>query len=125
VFESRNVFGKTLVPCSMDPVTGFYRDGCCNTGDQDHGIHTVCVQATEEFLEYTKAAGNDLSTPRQEFQFPGVKPGDYWCLCAGRWLEAYKAGKAPKVRLESTHEESLAIIPLEILQEYAIETEAK
>ncbi len=118
-FESVNVFGQPLTPCSATPVTGFYRDCCCNTGDEDKGMHTVCVKLTKEFLAFSKAAGNDLSTPREEFHFPGLKPGDQWCLCAGRWLEAYKNDCAPKVVLESTHEETLAIIPLTLLKEFA------
>lgn len=117
MLESINVLGEKLKPCSHDPVTGFFRDGCCNTSHDDQGMHTVCVKLTEEFLEFSKAAGNDLSTPKPEFGFEGLKPGQQWCLCAGRWLEARRANKAPPVALESTHEEALAIIPLELLKD--------
>lgn len=120
MFDSINVLGKKLKECSCDPMTGFYRDGYCNTDYQDQGMHTVCCVVTEEFLEFSKNDGNDLTTPRPEFGFDGLKPGDHWCLCAGRWLDAYKAGKAPKVDLEATHEESLAIIPLEALKEFSL-----
>lgn len=120
MYESKNVFGDKLQPCCYEPRTGFWRDGLCNTGDEDTGMHTVCIEATEEFLEFSTNIGNDLSTPRKQFGFPGVRPGDKWCLCAGRWLEAFKAGKAPKVFLEATHEETLAIIPLNVLKEFAI-----
>ena len=92
--DSRNVYGEPLEPCSTQPVTGFFRDGCCNTSGDDHGVHTVCAEVTEEFLFFSKEAGNDLSTPRPEFAFPGLKPGDRWCLCAARWAEAAAAGKA-------------------------------
>ncbi len=119
--NAMNVLGSPLVECSFDPLTGFYRDGCCNTGPEDTGIHTVCVLMTEEFLRFSKVLGNDLSTPRPEFGFKGLKPGDQWCLCAGRWFEAYREGHAPKVRLEATHEETLAIIPLATLKKYAID----
>ncbi len=116
-----NVLGEPLVDCSFDPLTGFYRNGCCDTGPEDMGIHTVCAQMTDEFLAFSKAQGNDLSTPRPAFGFKGLKAGDCWCLCAGRWYEAYRAGKAPKVRLEATHEETLAIIPLDALKEFALD----
>jgi len=119
--ESVNVFGKQLEPCGVDPLTGFYRDGCCNTGMGDLGIHTVCVQATAEFLKFSKDTGNDLSTPRPEFGFPGLRPGDRWCVCAGRWREAFDAGVAAPVYLHSTHIETLAIIPLENLKAHAID----
>ena len=115
----RNVLGEALADCSHDPVTGFYRTGCCETGPEDRGVHTVCAEMTEDFLEFTKTRGNDLSTPRPEFGFPGLKPGDGWCLCAARWLEAYEAGAAPKVRLAATHAATLAIVPLEALKAYA------
>lgn len=118
--KQKNVFGKDLQHCSYDPMTGFFRDGCCHTSHEDHGIHTVCIVASESFLAFSKQIGNDLSTPHPEFGFLGVKPGERWCLCAGRWLEAYNAGHAPKVNLEATHEESLAIIPLKILKEYSV-----
>ena len=112
---ARNLLGQDLIPCSTDPMTGWYRDGCCNTDAMDQGSHTVCALMTEEFLRFSKAQGNDLSTPRPEFGFPGLKPGDYWCLCASRWAEAYAAGKAPKVKLAATHERALDIISLESL----------
>lgn len=119
--ESLNVYGKLLEPCGLDPLTGFFRDGCCNTGADDLGIHTVCIQATAEFLAFSKQAGNDLSTPRPEFGFSGLKPGDRWCVCAGRWKEAFDAGAAAPVYLHSTHIETLAIIPMPVLQEHAID----
>src|SRR5579862_2797765 len=100
---AKNVLGGDLLPCSFDPVTGFYRDGCCNTGAEDLGIHTVCVVVTEEFLVFSKSRGNDLSTPQPTFGFTGLKPGDRWCLCAPRWQEAFEANAAPDVALESTH----------------------
>ena len=115
----RNVLGEALADCSHDPVTGFYRTGCCETGPEDRGVHTVCAEMTEDFLEFTKTRGNDLSTPRPEFGFPGLKPGDGWCLCAARWLEAYEAGAAPKVRLAATHAATLDIVPLEALKAHA------
>lgn len=118
--ESKNVFGNKMIACSEDPVTGFYRDGCCNTGPQDFGVHTVCAVMTEEFLEFSKSKGNDLSTPQPQMNFPGLKPGDRWCLCAPRWLEAYRAGKAPKVKLEATHEKTLEIVDLETLVSFAV-----
>jgi len=116
---AKNVFGERLKNCSEDPVTGFYRDGCCNTGEKDPGRHTVCVILTEEFLRFSKKQGNDLITPRPMYEFPGLKPGDRWCLCAPRWKEAWKAGKAPRVVLESTHEATLEYVPLEELVKYA------
>jgi len=117
--ESLNVFGEPLLPCSEDPVTGFLRDGCCNTNDQDTGSHTVCVQVTEEFLQYSRFAGNDLSTPVPEFGFPGLRPGDRWCLCAPRWLQAHEQKMAPRVFLRSTHQRALDTIPLAVLRSYA------
>jgi uncharacterized protein len=119
--EALNVLGEPLQPCSLDPVTGFYRDGCCNTGYDDVGIHTVCVRVSREFLAFSKKRGNDLSTPAPDMGFPGLKPGDRWCLCAGRWKEALDAGIAPAVVLAATHEETLAIVPLEALKRHAIE----
>ena len=104
---SVNVLGGVLAPCSADPITGFYRTGCCDTGPDDLGSHTVCVVMTAEFLAFSRAAGNDLSTPRPEFDFPGLQPGDRWCLCAPRWQEALEAGRAPLVVLEATHREAL------------------
>ncbi len=118
--QALNVLGQPLQPCSLDPLTGFYRDGCCNTGYDDTGIHTVCVRVSREFLAYSKARGNDLSTPAPEFGFRGLKPGDQWCLCAGRWREALDAGMAPPVVLAATHEETLAILPLAALKKHAL-----
>ncbi|MET1253745.1 DUF2237 family protein [Aliikangiella maris] len=117
--ESLNVYDEPLIPCNFDPVTGFFRDGCCNTCDQDLGSHTVCIEATQAFLEYSRFRGNDLSTPVLEYGFPGLKPGDKWCLCAARWLEAYNAGMAPRVFLQSTHKKALQIIPLKLLSQFA------
>jgi uncharacterized protein (DUF2237 family) len=117
--ESLNVFGEPLASCNEDPVTGFFRDGCCNTSEEDVGSHTVCVQLTAEFLEFSKEMGNDLSTPRPEFGFPGLKPGDRWCLCAPRWAEAYRNNAAPRVYLRRTHIRALDHAPLELLRRYA------
>lgn len=114
-----NVMGGPLRPCSLDPLTGFYRDGCCETGADDVGMHTVCAVMTAEFLRFSMRAGNDLSTPRPEFDFPGLRPGDHWCLCAPRWKEALDAGAAPPVVLDATHEEVLAIVPLAVLRDHA------
>ena len=119
--ESLNVYGEPLEPCSTDPLTGFYRDGCCNTSDLDGGMHTVCAVMTESFLQYTRFKGNDLSTPRPEFNFPGIKPGDQWCLCALRWLQAEKEGMAPKVRLRSTHIKTLEVVSLSHLERYGVD----
>lgn len=116
-----NVLGGPLLTCSDKPVTGFFRDGCCNTSEDDFGSHTVCVVLTDEFLVYSKAAGNDLSTPRPEFDFPGLKAGQRWCLCAARWVEAYRAGKAPKVSLNSTNQAALEIVPLDLLKQHAVD----
>ena len=116
-----NVLGEPLAPCGLDPVTGFYRDGCCNTDYEDVGIHVVCAKMTREFLAFSKKRGNDLSTPMPEHGFPGLKPGDRWCLCAGRWKEALDAGVAPPVVLQATHEEALAIVPLAVLKRHAID----
>lgn len=107
MYKSLNVFGEPLIACSTEPLTGFYRNGCCDTSAEDRGVHTVCVVLTQEFLEFSKAQGNDLSTPMPQYGFSGLKAGERWCLCAGRWQEAFEAGKAPKVILEATHEESL------------------
>ena len=115
-----NVLGGALAACSQDPVTGFFRDGHCNTCKADQGSHTVCAVMTAEFLGYSKYFGNDLSTPRPEYGFVGLKPGDHWCLCAGRFLQAHEEGCAPKVNLSATHARALHIIPLEILQAYQI-----
>ena len=110
-----NVVGGKLLACSVEPLTGFYRNGCCSTGPEDLGSHTVCVVLTEEFLEFSKAVGNDLSTPRPEWGFAGLAPGDRWCLCASRWLEAHEAGKAPEVVLGATHARALDVVPIELL----------
>lgn len=119
--ESVNVFDEALETCGSEPVTGFYRDGCCNTSADDVGSHTVCVLATKEFLEYSRFRGNDLSTPAPDFGFPGLKPGDSWCLCAARWLEAHQQGMAPRVFLKRTHKKALQIVPMELLREYALD----
>ena len=115
-----NIFGQEIAPCSIDPLTGFFRDGCCNTAITDFGSHTVCAEITEDFLSFSKSKGNDLSTPRPELGFAGLKPGDSWCLCASRWLEAEKEGHAPKVYGKSTNQMALKIIPERILQKYLI-----
>lgn len=117
----RNVLGEPLEICSRDPLTGFYRSGCCETGSEDVGEHTVCVQVTAAFLEYSKAHGNDLSSPVPDAAFPGLLPGDRWCVCAGRWLEAHREGVAPRIVLASTHESLLDFIPLAELKRYAID----
>ena len=119
--QALNVLGETLAPCGQDPLTGFYRDGCCNTDYDDAGIHTVCVRVSREFLAFSKSRGNDLSTPAPRFGFPGLQPGDQWCLCAGRWREALDAGAAPPVVLAATHEETLAVVPLAALKRHAID----
>lgn len=108
-----------MEPCSVNPVTGFFRNGCCDTSREDFGSHTVCTYLTEEFLNFSVAHGNDLVTPRPQWDFPGLKAGDRWCLCASRWLEAYRAGAAPMVYLKSTHRKALEIIPLEVLERFA------
>lgn len=118
---ARNVLGGTLESCSLRPITGFYRDGCCNTGPEDAGSHTVCAVMTAEFLVYSKRAGNDLSTPRPEFGFAGLQPGDRWCLCAPRWEQALEANAAPRVVLRATHEGALQWCALEDLKRYAID----
>ncbi|MDH3420585.1 MAG: DUF2237 domain-containing protein [Gammaproteobacteria bacterium] len=117
--ESLNVFDEALESCSEQPLTGFFRDGCCNTSDQDVGSHTVCVQVTADFLEFSRFRGNDLSTPQPEFGFPGLEPGDRWCLCAARWLEAHEHGMAPKVYLRRTHKRALEIVPMATLRKFA------
>ncbi len=121
--EPVNVFNEPLEVCGKDPVTGFFRDGCCNTNDQDRGSHTVCAVVTEEFLEYSREQGNDLVTPRPEFGFPGLKSGDRWCLCASRWSEAERHGAAPKVYLRATHQRALERVPLEKLKPHALDLE--
>ncbi|MFV8780880.1 DUF2237 family protein [Microbulbifer sp. SA54] len=120
-YESVNVFGDPLLECSANPVTGFFRDGCCNTNGQDLGSHTVCVEVTEAFLEFSRKKGNDLSTPVEEFGFPGLHPGDRWCLCAARWLEAQQADMAPRVYLQRTHRQALDIVPMALLRQYAVD----
>lgn len=121
VVQALNVLGAPLVPCGLDPLTGFYRDGCCNTGYEDSGIHVICAQMTREFLEFSRQRGNDLVTPAPERAFPGLKPGDRWCLSAGRWREALEAGLAPPVILAATHEEALAVVSLEELRRHALD----
>jgi hypothetical protein len=117
--HAKNVLGGPLATCCMNPVTGFFRDGFCHTNGQDHGVHTVCAVMTAEFLAFSKRVGNDLSTPRPEFGFAGLKPGDKWCLCAGRWEEAFLAGAAPNVILEATHERTLDLVSLDELIAFA------
>ena len=121
-WQQMNVLGEELVPCSHsdEPVTGFYRTGCCETGDDDRGVHTVCVVLDEQFLAFSKSVGNDLSTPLPHFGFPGLKPGNQWCLCVLRWVQAYKMGCAPRVKLESTHARTLNYVSIEQLKEFAI-----
>lgn len=119
--RQKNVLGEPLVACSLSPRTGFYRTGCCETGPDDHGVHSVCIMATAEFLAFSKSRGNDLSTPNPAHGFPGLKPGDRWCLCALRWVEAHRAGAAPKVVLEATNEATLEYVKLSDLQEYAVD----
>ncbi len=117
----KNVLGGPLQPCSEAPRTGFFRDGCCNTGDQDFGAHVVCASMTAEFLAFSSARGNDLATPHPEFGFPGLKPGDRWCLCAARWVEALSAGAAPRIVLTATHESMLEYTTLAHLKRYALD----
>lgn len=126
---SVNVLGTKLLPCCTDVRntgigTGFYRNGYCSTGEQDMGRHTICVRVTDEFLEFSQSAGNDLSTPFPQYLFPGLQAGDIWCLCAQRWVQAYEAGKAPQVFLQATHEKTLDYAPFELLREYAIDKDA-
>jgi uncharacterized protein (DUF2237 family) len=117
---AKNVLGGPLETCSTQPLTGYFRDGCCSTGPTDHGKHIVCAQVTQEFLEYSRAQGNDLITPVPQFQFPGLKPGDRWCLCVSRWLEALAAEVAPPVCLEATHEKVLEYVSIKVLKEYQV-----
>lgn len=121
--ESINVLGTKLEPCSMDPLTGFFRNGCCDTSQEDLGSHTICVEVTEEFLNYSVQCGNDLVTPRPQWGFPGLKPGDGWCVCASRWLECYRGGAPAMVKLKSTHKRALEIVPLEVLERFAVDAE--
>lgn len=118
---AKNVLGTDLEPCSFDPLTGFYRNGCCDTGSEDVGLHTVCIEATAEFLEFSASVGNDLSTPMPEYNFAGIKPGDRWCLCASRWQQAFEAGKAPLVVLASTHATTLEWCDADGLRAHAVE----
>lgn len=120
-YPSLNVLGTALEVCSTAPMTGFFRDGCCNIGPSDRGVHSVCAEVSDEFLAMSKYLGNDLSTPRPEFGFPGLKAGDFWCLCASRFLELHLEEAAPRIRLSATHIATLDVIPLEILRKYAIE----
>ena len=119
--EARNVLGEALASCSTAPLTGFFRDGCCHTGPEDFGVHTVCCEVTADFLAFSKARGNDLSTPRPEFGFAGLKPGDRWCLCAARWQEAFAAGMAPRVVIQATHERTLEVCELDDLKRLALD----
>ena len=116
-----NVLGEPLKPCSEEPMTGFFRDGCCNTSPEDLGRHVVCVRVTAEFLEFSRSRGNDLSTPMPEYGFPGLQPGDQWCLCAARWQEALQANAAPRVVLQSTHAAALQVVKLADLKQYALD----
>jgi uncharacterized protein (DUF2237 family) len=118
---AKNVLGGELADCSRDPLTGFYRDGCCNTGAGDEGVHVVCARVTAEFLEFSKSRGNDLSTPMPQYGFGGLAPGDQWCLCAARWTEALDAGAAPRVVLEATHASMLEWVTLDQLKEFAVD----
>ena len=120
----RNVLGGALENCGTDPITGFYRDGCCRTGPEDSGSHTICAVVSAEFLEYQQSIGNDLSTPVPEFEFPGLQPGDRWCVTARNWLLAHEDGIAAFVVLASTHERALEIVPLDVLREYAVDVPA-
>ena len=122
--DHRNVLGDPIVPCSTDPLTGFYRDGSCNVGPDDHGCHAICCQVTEEFLAFSRNAGNDLSTPRPDFGFPGLNPGDRWCVCAARWVEAHAVGAACPVVLEATHEAALQYVSRSVLEEFATSAES-
>ena len=119
--DQLNVFGEPIGSCSDNPTTGFYRTGCCHTGPEDLGSHTVCVEVTADFLAFSKSCGNDLSTPRPEFGFPGLQPGDRWCLCAARWQEAFEANSAPRVVLSATNEAALEIVELSDLKRYALD----
>ena len=121
VEKQKNVFGEEIETCCESPITGFFRDGFCHTDDRDEGVHTICVSMTEDFLEFSKSKGNDLSTPRPEFNFPGLKEGDGWCLCAERWVEAYEVSMAPKLYIKRTNLRTLDIVPLEILKKFAID----
>jgi uncharacterized protein len=117
----RNVLGNLLDPCGTEPLTGFYRDGCCSTGDADRGVHTICAVVTAEFLDHQRSIGNDLSTPMPAYRFPGLTPGDRWCVTARNWLRAHQDGQACPVVLASTHERTLDLVPLEVLARYAVD----
>jgi uncharacterized protein (DUF2237 family) len=121
--DRRNIYGQRLEPCSLDPLTGFYRTGCCETGPEDMGLHTVCCVMTDAFLAYSKQQGNDLSTPRPQFGFPGLKAGDRWCVCVSRWRQAMLDGVAAPVVLEASHEEALAVVTLDDLRRHAVRAE--
>ena len=119
--KDRNVLGGPLASCSDEPLTGFFRDGCCNTGPEDVGLHVVCAKVTQAFLDFARRHGNDLITPAPHYGFPGLKPGDRWCVCVGTWRQAYEAGVAPPVVLAATHEETLAVVPLDLLRQLAVD----
>ena len=119
--KQKNILGEEIELCCDNPITGFFRDGFCNTDERDEGVHTVCGSMTEDFLKFSKSRGNDLSTPRPEFDFPGLKEGDNWCLCAERWKEAYECGFAPKIFLKSTNKKAFKIIEIEILKDFALD----
>jgi len=121
VEKQKNVFGEEIETCCESPITGFFRDGFCHTDDTDEGVHTICVSMTKDFLEFSKSKGNDLSTPRPELDFPGLKEGDSWCLCAERWVEAYEVSMAPKLYIKRTNLRTLDIVPLDILKKFAID----
>lgn len=123
--QANNVLGQPLKSCSVKPLTGWYRDGCCNTGPGDYGLHTVCVRVTAEFLAFSVERGNDLVTPHPEFEFPGLKPGDHWCLCVERWVEAYDAGVAPQVDLGACHISVLEFVELDVLKRYALDAQLR
>lgn len=120
---AKNVFGGELIACSTEPMTGFFRTGTCDTCGDDHGMHTVCAQVTSEFLEFSKSAGNDLSTPRPEYRFPGLNDGDCWCICLPRWLEALEAGVAPKIKLQATHMSAIEHISMDLLLKYGLDAD--
>ena len=122
--RQKNVLGGALIPCSVEPMTGFFRDGCCHTSPEDIGSHTVCAVMTDDFLSFSKAAGNDLTTPRAKYGFPGLKPGDSWCLCAARWEQARRAGAAPNVILSATNAACLSVVSLEDLRAHAVSSES-
>ena len=119
--KQKNILGEEIESCCENPITGYFRDGFCHTHERDEGVHTVCVKMTEEFLNFSKSRGNDLSTPRPDFNFPGVKVGDSWCLCAERWVEAYELGMAPYLYIKQTNIKTLDIVSLEVLKEFALD----